>query len=65
MKSEETLISKDGVRLDGRKPNELRPTSLEVGLLGNADGSAYVEQGKNKLGDKWNLWQTLKSCHRN
>ncbi len=48
-KTEEKLIGKDGVRIDGRKRNELRPTKIEVGILGNADGSAYIEQGKNKI----------------
>jgi len=27
----------------------LRPVKIEVGILGNADGSAYIEQGKNKI----------------
>jgi exosome complex component RRP41 len=45
----EKLIDKKGLRLDGRKADELRPVKLEVGVLGNADGSAYVEHGKNKI----------------
>jgi exosome complex component RRP41 len=45
----EKLIDKKGNRLDGRKAEELRPIKLEVGVLANADGSAYVEQGKNKI----------------
>ncbi len=45
----EKLIDKKGTRLDGRKPNELRPIKLEVGVIPNADGSAYIEQGKNKI----------------
>jgi exosome complex component RRP41 len=45
----EKLIDKKGLRLDGRKPDELRPLRLEVGVLSNADGSAYIEQGKNKI----------------
>jgi exosome complex component RRP41 len=48
-KKPEKLIDKDDIRLDGRKLNELRPTKIEVGVLGNADGSAYIEQGKNKI----------------
>jgi len=48
-KTEEKLIDKDSVRIDGRKFNELRPTKIQVGVLGNADGSAYIEQGKNKI----------------
>lgn len=45
----EKSIDKKGVRLDGRKPDELRPIKIDVGVLSNADGSAYIEQGKNKI----------------
>lgn len=45
----EKLIDKKGIRLDGRKPDELRPIKLEVGVIPNADGSAYIEHGKNKI----------------
>jgi exosome complex component RRP41 len=45
----EKLIDKKGIRLDGRKLDELRPVKMEVGVLPNADGSAYLEQGKNKI----------------
>jgi exosome complex component RRP41 len=45
----EKLIDKKGCRLDGRKFDELRSIKLEVGVLSNADGSAYIEQGKNKI----------------
>ena len=48
-KKPEKLIGENDVRLDGRKPHELRPVRIEVGVLGNADGSAYIEQGKNKI----------------
>jgi len=43
------LIDGKGRRLDGRKWNELRPIKMEVGVLKNADGSAYIEWGKNKI----------------
>lgn len=43
------LIDEKGIRLDGRKWDELRPIKFKVGVLGNADGSAYIEQGKNKI----------------
>jgi len=43
------LIDENGLRLDGRKANELRPIKIEVGVLKRADGSAYVEWGKNKV----------------
>ena len=45
----EKLIDKKGIRLDGRKADELRPLKLQVGVLPNADGSAYIEHGKNKI----------------
>jgi exosome complex component RRP41 len=45
----ERLIDKKGFRLDGRKADELRAVKLEVGVLANADGSAYIEHGKNKI----------------
>jgi exosome complex component RRP41 len=47
--AEKKLIDEKGKRLDGRKWDELRPISLQVGLLKNADGSAYIEWGKNKI----------------
>src|SRR5512135_3300873 len=45
----EKLIDKKGIRLDERKADELRPIKLQVGVLSNADGSAYIEHGKNKI----------------
>lgn len=43
------LINENGLRVDGRRPSELRPIKMEVGILSNADGSAYIEQGKSKI----------------
>lgn len=43
------LIDEKGIRIDGRKADELRPIKIEVGILKNADGSAYIEQGRNKI----------------
>jgi len=45
----ERLIDENMRRVDGRKPDELRPIKIEVGVLSNADGSAYIEQGRNKI----------------
>src|SRR2546427_8931841 len=42
------LIGADGRRLDGRKPDELRPIRIEAGVLRRADGSAYIEWGGDK-----------------
>ncbi len=43
------LIDDKGLRVDGRGLHELRPIKLEVGILDKADGSAYIEHGKNKI----------------
>ena len=43
------LIGDDGLRLDGRTAEQLRPLKIDAGVLKNADGSAYVEWGKNKV----------------
>ena len=43
------LFREDGKRLDGREKHELRPIKMEVGVIDNADGSAYLEWGNNKI----------------
>ena len=48
-KARKKLVGKARGRVDGRKPNDLRPIKIEIGLLKRADGSAYIEQGKNKI----------------
>jgi exosome complex component RRP41 len=48
-KQPEKLIDEKGLRIDGRRLEELRPIKLEVGVLDKADGSAYIEQGRNKI----------------
>jgi len=48
-KRPERLVDLNGSRLDGRKLDQLRQIKLEVGILDKADGSAYVEQGKNRI----------------
>lgn len=45
----EKLFREDGKRLDGRDKHEIRPIKMEVGVLENADGSAYLEWGNNKI----------------
>ncbi len=39
----------NGKRVDGRDFDELRPIKIEAGVLKNADGSAYLEWGNNKI----------------
>jgi exosome complex component RRP41 len=43
------LISEDKKRVDGRKPDEMRPVRIAVGVLKNANGSALVEYGDTKV----------------
>ncbi|MCS4537401.1 MAG: exosome complex exonuclease Rrp41 [Thaumarchaeota archaeon] len=43
------LLDDRGLRHDGRRVDELRPVKIEVGVLKNANGSAYIEFGKNKI----------------
>lgn len=42
------LLSDQGYRLDGRKATELRKVQARMGVFGQADGSAYMEQGNTK-----------------
>ncbi|MDD5337607.1 MAG: exosome complex exonuclease Rrp41 [Candidatus ainarchaeum sp.] len=39
----------DGKRIDGRGMDDLRPVKVEAGVLNEAEGSAYVEWGGNKV----------------
>ena len=39
----------NGKRLDGRDMGDLREVRIEAGTLKNADGSAYIEWGNNKI----------------
>lgn len=41
------LIDEKGIRLDGRKADELRPVSIKIGVIKNANGSAEIRMGKN------------------
>jgi exosome complex component RRP41 len=43
------LIDENGTRSDGRGIDDLRPIKITVGVIKNADGSAFIEFGKNKI----------------
>ena len=43
------LISPEGLRVDGRRPDEMRPIELKVGVLKQANGSASIRQGKTYI----------------
>ena len=43
------LLDENGKRCDGRTINEPRRIMIKAGVLKNADGSAYIEFGNNKI----------------
>lgn len=43
------LLAEQGLRPDGRRPNELRLLRCKMGVFGQADGSAYLEMGSTKV----------------
>ncbi|XP_012265478.1 exosome complex component RRP41 [Athalia rosae] len=47
--SGQDLVSDQGLRIDGRRANELRQIRVRMGVFGQADGSAYLEQGNTKV----------------
>jgi exosome complex component RRP41 len=48
-KDEVVLITKSGVRHDGRKKDDLREIKFDIGVLDRADGSAIIYWGRNKI----------------
>ena len=42
-------IADEGVRIDGRKLDELRPVSAEIGVLGQAHGSGLFQRGETQV----------------
>ena len=44
-----SLIDESGKRTDGRVIDELREVKIKVGVVKNADGSALIEFGKNRI----------------
>ena len=49
------LLDENGIRCDGRKIDEPRKIMIKAGGLKNADGSAYIEFGDNKI-LSWCIW---------
>ena len=43
------FVSPEGLRLDGRRPRELRQLKCDFGVLQSADGSATFEMGNTKV----------------
>ncbi|MFM7796436.1 MAG: exosome complex exonuclease Rrp41 [Candidatus Nitrosotenuis sp.] len=48
-KTDIVLLDSNGIRCDGRKINEPRKIMIKAGVLKNANGSAYIEFGENKI----------------
>ena len=46
--SKHFTFSNAGLRLDGRRPADLRHFSAKIGVFEGSDGSAYVEHGNTK-----------------
>ncbi|XP_025405891.1 exosome complex component RRP41-like isoform X1 [Sipha flava] len=43
------LLSRLGLRTDGRRSDELRRISCKMGVFNQPDGSTYLEQGNTKV----------------
>ncbi len=43
------FVNPAGLRLDGRRPKELRRIVCELGTLAHADGSALLQMGNTKV----------------
>eukprot|EP00996_Jenningsia_fusiforme_P002234 NODE_3070_length_1056_cov_7.413108_g2818_i0.p1 GENE.NODE_3070_length_1056_cov_7.413108_g2818_i0~~NODE_3070_length_1056_cov_7.413108_g2818_i0.p1 ORF type:complete len:280 (+),score=65.32 NODE_3070_length_1056_cov_7.413108_g2818_i0:97-840(+) len=42
-------VSMEGLRVDGRRPNEIRDVEIELGLLDRAEGSCFFALGNTKV----------------
>ncbi len=45
----EKFIDENGLRLDGRRIDQIRDINIKIGVLERADGSCYLEFGNNKI----------------
>lgn len=43
------FFDENGLRTDQRKPDEIRPMKIKIGVLSRANGSCYLEWGANKV----------------
>jgi ribonuclease PH len=43
------ILALAGLRIDGRRPADLRSMKHKLSVVKSADGSAYLEQGLNKV----------------
>ena len=47
--SRQEYVSQEGLRIDGRRPGEVRRIRCQLGILAQADGSALLEQGNTHV----------------
>eukprot|EP00983_Pelagomonas_calceolata_P110587 1159689-Pelagomonas_calceolata.AAC.2 len=45
-------VTPEGLRIDGRRPKELRRLDCSLDVLQSADGSAVFQMGNTKVGDE-------------
>ena len=43
------FVNPEGLRLDGRRPPEIRRVNMSIDVLSSADGSAIFEMGNTKV----------------
>ena len=43
------MIDENGLRMDGRKPGDVRPITIETGVVPVADGSCRMTWGTNEV----------------
>ena len=43
------ILAIAGLRVDGRRHDEIRNINYKIGVEAGADGSVYMEQGLNKI----------------
>ncbi|TPX48295.1 hypothetical protein SeLEV6574_g02106 [Synchytrium endobioticum] len=49
MSRRQEIVSPEGLRVDGRRPNELRRIASRMSVCSTADGSAYLQHGNTKI----------------
>eukprot|EP00741_Cyanophora_paradoxa_P024650 tig00022080_g23800.t1 len=49
MGSKIEYVSAEGLRVDGRRPHEIRNIRCKLGVLSHTDGSVYLEMGNTKV----------------
>jgi len=56
-------VSPEGLRIDGRRPKELRRLDCSLDVLHSADGSAVFQMGNTKVLFHISGWARLRTLH--